>query len=360
MADGGLIAIKIVFIVVIYVLAFVSGILPNIIPWCKKSTNFLGIANAFSGGVFIAIAFMHILPEASGDYLEYMEENENEQMSLTHGDDDDDDDPFPLPFVLTFVGYAFILLIDKVIFDTHSLLGDHQHGHGHAIDTEHKDMSKKHLLEEDVRESFSRNGKFSSKMHQALYPAGKEGDEINESSRKSHDKLDDEAHASEHLITKADIEQPQEKGCVSSLTPVVLMIALSTHAVFEGIATGMVDDSHDIWTYIIAILLHKWAAAMSLGISMNKNFKDDKKIMYLLLFIFSFATPVGVGIGMGIANSNAITEIIFSSLAAGTFVYIACSEVIVEEFSIPKYKWIKMLAFLLGAALILCLGFIES
>lgn len=31
---------------------------------------------------------------------------------------------FPLPFVLVFVGYAFILLIDKVLIDAHS-------GHDH-------------------------------------------------------------------------------------------------------------------------------------------------------------------------------------------------------------------------------------
>jgi len=30
----------------------------------------------------------------------------------------------------------------------------------------------------------------------------------------------------------------------------------------------------DLWTFIIAIGLHKWAAAMSLGVSMSKNFKD--------------------------------------------------------------------------------------
>lgn len=137
------------------------------------------------------------------------------------------------------------------------------------------------------------------------------------------------------------------------------MIALSTHAVFEGIATGLVGELKDLWTYIIAIGLHKWAAAMSLGISMNKNFKDEVKTMYLLLFIFSFATPLGVGIGMAVTAGSEIIEIVFSSLAAGTFVYIACSEVIVEEFSTPSYKWLKMFAFILGAGLITSLNFLE-
>jgi zinc transporter 1/2/3 len=138
------------------------------------------------------------------------------------------------------------------------------------------------------------------------------------------------------------------------------MIALSTHAVFEGIAVGLVKDLPDLWTYVIAIFLHKWAAAMSLGISMSKNFKDETTTMYILLLIFSFATPLGISIGMAVSSSSVLINIIFSSLAAGTFVYIACSEVIVEEFSTPEYKWIKYLAFLLGATLIACLTLIES
>jgi hypothetical protein len=48
---------------------------------------------------------------------------------LTHGAKA----PFPLPFVLVFAGYSFILIIDRVMFDSHALFehGDEGHGHGH-------------------------------------------------------------------------------------------------------------------------------------------------------------------------------------------------------------------------------------
>ena len=42
---------------------------------------------------------------------------------------DDYDDQFPLPFVLVVCGYAFILLIDKVIIDSHSSHIGHSHVH---------------------------------------------------------------------------------------------------------------------------------------------------------------------------------------------------------------------------------------
>jgi hypothetical protein len=56
---------------------------------------------------------------------------------LTHGGEK----PFPLPFVLVFAGYSFILIIDRVMFDSHALFehghGDEEKGHGH--DHEHEE-----------------------------------------------------------------------------------------------------------------------------------------------------------------------------------------------------------------------------
>jgi len=64
---------------------------------------------------------------------------------------------------------------------------------------------------------------------------------------------------------------------------------------------------------------------------------------------------------MVIRSSNSLVEVLFSSFAAGTFIYIAASEVIVEEFSILGHnKWIKMLFFVIGATIITCMWLMES
>lgn len=41
-----------------------------------------------------------------------------------------EEEPFPLPFVLVFAGYSFILLIDRVMFDSHALFEHGEEGHG--------------------------------------------------------------------------------------------------------------------------------------------------------------------------------------------------------------------------------------
>ena len=106
-------------------------------------------------------------------------------------------------------------------------------------------------------------------------------------------------------------------------------------------------------------MVHKGAAGSSLGISLVKTFPDNFKLCRWLVFIFSLATPLGVGIGMAVVNAGDIYDVIFSSLAAGSFVYIACTEVIVEEFSIPGNRYWKLLAFLVGAAIITLLWFLD-
>jgi zinc transporter ZupT len=65
-------------------------------------------------------------------------------------------------------------------------------------------------------------------------------------------------------------------------------------------------------------------------------------------------------IGLIVFNAGALLNIVFNSMAGGTFIYIAASEVVVEEFSVGRYKWWKTLAFLLGAAVIFLLWFLEA
>lgn len=136
------------------------------------------------------------------------------------------------------------------------------------------------------------------------------------------------------------------------MTPFILMIGLGVHATFEGLSLGIEKDFNKVMIFAIAIVLHKGAAGMSLGISMSQTFPGQDQFIITLLFIFALFTPLGVVIGWLLQDSSELTEIIFSTLAAGSFLYISCSEVIVEEFSIPQYRYLKLFAYLIGLACI--------
>ena len=111
------------FIFVSFMEALVTGMIPTWSPSCRESPKILGIANSFAAGVFLAIALMHITPE--------MIELWNE-LPLNEGREK----IFPLPEILIFAGYTIILIIDKVLFDTHALFDhDHEDGGDHGHDS---------------------------------------------------------------------------------------------------------------------------------------------------------------------------------------------------------------------------------
>lgn len=155
-------------------------------------------------------------------------------------------------------------------------------------------------------------------------------------------------------------EMKKKTSCCPNMTPFILMIALSVHSIFEGLALGLQTDISSVLNIVIAICIHKGAAASSLGISLVKTFPDDFRLCRQLVLLFAIATPLGVGLGMLVANAGDIYEVIFSSIAAGSFIYIACSEVVVEEFSIPGNRYWKLLAFLVGASIITMLWFLDA
>lgn len=123
----GLLLAKIGFIILIFSLALGTGLIPIKCKRFKESPTIIGVANAFSGGVFLAIALVHVLPDITESYEEYVAENMP-----------DAERAFPLPYLLMFCGYAFILMVDKVMFDSHALLHhDHGDGHGHGHGHDH-------------------------------------------------------------------------------------------------------------------------------------------------------------------------------------------------------------------------------
>lgn len=93
--------LKVLYIVVLFLEANLLGLIPVFSKTCTQSPRVMGLANAFSGGVFLAIAMMHILPEQASNYAALMP------------------DAFPLPFFLTVCGYVLILLIDRILFNAH-------------------------------------------------------------------------------------------------------------------------------------------------------------------------------------------------------------------------------------------------
>jgi len=271
--------IKLIAVSICLVLSFFA-ILFTRAQFFQKHPNTLSYANSAGGGVILAVACSHLIPEVIEGFADL-------------------DLDYPLGMTLILIGYILILLLEKVLFQ-------HDHAHDRVPVNNKKVHQNTHLIEEEEDE---------------------------------------------------DVIEIHKKNSI--ITPIVLVIAVGLHSIFEGIVLGVQTDSSGTVSLMIALVCHKPITTLFVGIVMVKE-KVPINWFIFLAVITCIAAPVGIGIGILIIESGA-PEIVFaalSALAAGTFIYIATTEIIAEEFMrspSASVRWKKFFFLLLGAAIMLTL-----
>ena len=79
-----------------------------------------------------------------------------------------------------------------------------------------------------------------------------------------------------------------------------------------------------------------------------------------MIIIFGSASPLGIALGWAFSGYSDFMTGVFMAISAGTFIYIAAAEIIVEEFSVSAHKWLKFGCYLFGLTLIIALWFAEA
>ena len=97
---------------------------------------------------------------------------------------------------------------------------------------------------------------------------------------------DDHGHSHSHLSNTMSEH--------SSLRSIMLLLALSFHSVFEGVAIGLQEDSGQLISIFIAVIIHKAVMAFSLGLNIAQS-SLTRRTFIIANVIFSLASPVGVG-----------------------------------------------------------------
>eukprot|EP01132_Coremiostelium_polycephalum_P011566 gene11566-14168_t len=135
-----------------------------------------------------------------------------------------------------------------------------------------------------------------------------------------------------HLFADAteDMQEYIEKHL--AVLPFLLVIALSIHSLFEGLAMGIQTTELHVIDILIAIFAHKILAAFALGVSIVSvtNSKTSFIKLLTLILVFSFASPIGAIIGMvivGVGNvADSLVPAILQGISSGTFLYVAVVE----------------------------------
>lgn len=146
----------------------------------------------------------------------------------------------------------------------------------------------------------------------------------------------------------------------SSLRDFFTVLALSFHAVFEGLAVGLERDTQDVWTlfagikfllpiitciyvnimifYQIAVATHKYVISFCVGLELFQA--ETRLLIYsAYMLVFALMSPLGIGIGIVITSTSSestayyISIAVLQALAGGTIIYVVVFEVLQRERS---------------------------
>jgi zinc transporter 1/2/3 len=96
-----LFTLKILSAVAIIVVGLIGGMIPIVARRSENSRRFFSLGNAFAGGVFLGAGLIHLLPDGT------------RKLATVS--------TFPIGGLLAVLGFALLLLIDRVLFSHHDL-----------------------------------------------------------------------------------------------------------------------------------------------------------------------------------------------------------------------------------------------
>lgn len=163
-----------------------------------------------------------------------------------------------------------------------------------------------------------------------------------------HNSLKDGASTSQMVVAK-------------SFRGLLAVLALSFHAIFEGLAVGLESQVKNVWYLFGAIATHKLVIAFCVGVELVSS---RTKLFLLFVYVATFAVVTPLGIGLGIVLSEEASAaggnfvaVALQGMAAGTLLYVIFFEVLQRERSNTQSGFLQLIAIIAGFAVMFALQF---
>lgn len=302
----------------------------GIAPACFISTAqrlqrklLLSCALCFGAGVLLATSMLHVLPEVREGLPDYAE------LVFSCG--------FLLLYLVDECVHHFCRSGGHVASETdHSMhrntnergcLNYRNHSHGISYNVATQD-SKLYASEGDVRVPFNyRQSSFGNNTNSTWTISG-----YGATRRNPHD--GPSAEETTFLCHGNHGEQ-----CSNTNTGLTgLILALTVHAILEGLAIGLQTQIAEVLLLTGAVASHKFVVGFCLGLELAGVSKSVPKLVFVI-FVFAIGSVIGIGIGMLTFQANTdwskMVLPILQGLAGGTLLYVTVSEVLPRE----RTKW---------------------
>ena len=293
-------SVKGITIAILFLLTLFAGLLPLKIRPSAAPGNarqrLLSLCNCFAGGVFFATCLLDLLPMIREEYQQAF------NLAGIHT-------VFPVAEFTTCVGFFLVLIVEQIVHTFHdsSLL----HGsHG------------SHSQSEPLLGDRSAEDGFYSSPSSSLRPQ----------------------------------QRKKTKAGESSFRVYILILALSMHSIFEGLALGLITDVDRLVQIAVAIVIHKSIIAFSLSVNLVQHDMETKTVVKSAL-LFSVMSPIGIAIGMAVLRNSSEQSSSFSSgilqgIADGTFLYVTFFEIFQRELAERGSRLLKVLSMIVGYSVV--------
>lgn len=145
--------------------------------------------------------------------------------------------------------------------------------------------------------------------------------------------------------------------------PWILFVILGLESVTSGSALGVQSSFQTALAVFFAIITHIWAESFTLCVAILKSGRQERETL-IAMAAYSTITPFGVAFGMVIfavftGQTGEVVSMFLEALAAGSFLYVAISEILSEEFGgePTPLQTKKMLCVVIGFVFMTLLAF---
>lgn len=176
-----------------------------------------------------------------------------------------------------------------------------------------KSQNENVILDDNSSSGSSGSTSCSRKKLHDKKKGGKNDVESSHAAHHHHDEDDDDHtdndsdhfhHEHSHLpVSFIDGEEESDQTIGAEIRNLLLVIAISFHGVFEGMAIGLQGTPEDVWYMFFAVSLHECTILFCIGVELvSSKTKVLRMITYVL--IVSLVSPVGISIGIVITERS--------------------------------------------------------
>ncbi|XP_066254677.1 zinc transporter ZIP3-like [Euwallacea similis] len=291
---------------VLFLCSFTLGLIPiKLTKWLvskdKKggppdSNKYVQMLLGIGGGVLLCTTFLHLLPEVAESF-EKLDFTPNIEIHYAE--------------LLMCIGFFVMYLVEECV---HVYLRRREEKAGNPS-TLFRTLSIRRG--DTPRQSLAQETKLTEVI---------DNSEFGKPSKHNHEHHGEHHHS--HFV-HGDVD-----STVKAIRGLLVVLALSVHELFEGLAVGLESSAKNVWYMFGAVSAHKLVIAFCIGVELvSSNMKNVLVVIYV--FTFAVVSPLGIGIGMAISNieqdSSEVISVFLQGLASGTLLYVVFFEILQNE-----------------------------